>query len=540
MKRIAFSLFLFWYGMAAHAQRAPQKPRLVIGVVVDQMRWDYLYRFQAHYGQDGFVRLLTDGFRCEQAFINYLPSFTAPGHSCIYTGSVPSIHGIAGNDWIDVATGRHWYCTEDTTVYPLQGSRAAGSMSPRNLLSSTITDELKLATNFRSKVFGISLKDRGAILPAGHLADGAFWYDDSTGSFISSSYYGAALPTWLVNFNQKHLSDSFLRQGWTLLRPAAEYRQSVADDNVYEGRFSGERSPVFPHLAGGSARFSDLRRIPAGNAYTLAAARACIEGAALGQRAQATDFLCVSLSATDYIGHQFGPNSMEVEDTYLRLDRQLANFLRYLDRKLGKDGYLLFLTADHGAAHNAAWLQDKQMPAGNVPESSLARALRDYTEQTFKQQHLLQGIENYQVYLDESRLKQLHIERNRVVDSLRNWLYRQEGIAYVLDMKNLEDAAVPRPIVTLAVNGYNRKRSGDLLMVYEPGWYQGYSRTGTTHGTWNPYDTHIPLLWYGWHVPSGSTYRKIKMEDISATLAALLQIQMPNGCIGSVITELLP
>ena len=291
MSRLLKLLILCLFSFAAQAQqKIPERPKLVVGLVVDQMRWDYLYRYYDRFGSGGFRRLMNEGFNCEQTYINYVPAYTAPGHACVYTGSVPAIHGIAGNNWIDNRTGKNWYCTEDTTVLPLGGSLRAGQMSPRNLLSSTVTDELRLATNFRSRVYGIALKDRGAILPAGHLGNGAFWFDDSTGSFISSNYYGKALPDWLNRFNARHLPDSFLAKDWNLLYPAATYTQSLPDDNPYEGLSRNEKKPVFPHKAQSPLRFSRLRSIPAGNTYTLRAARACLEGEGLGNRGF-TDFL---------------------------------------------------------------------------------------------------------------------------------------------------------------------------------------------------------------------------------------------------------
>lgn len=530
----SFCLLLLSFSITLKA-RVTERPRLVVGIVADQMRWDYLYRFYDRYGDGGFKRLLKDGFSCEKAFINYIPSYTAPGHSCIYTGSVPSVHGIAGNDWIDNITGKHWYCTEDSSVLPVGGSRKAGMMSPRNLLASTITDELRLATNFRSKVFGISLKDRGAILPAGHLANAAFWFDDSTGNFISSSYYMKRLPRWMEEFNSERHPDRMLKKAWTTLYPLNTYTQSLPDDNPYEGSFKEEARPVFPHLKNLKRDYGNIRKTPAGNSYTLMAAAACIHAENLGGN-ESTDFLCISLSATDYIGHQFAPNSIEVEDTYLRLDQELESFLKYLDEKLGKENYLLFLTADHGGAHNAAFLQDRNMPAGNENEYKLAADLKSFLKKELKKENLIRGMENYQVFLDNEGIKASGIQREAVKEKIKDWFLQKPEVAYVIDLENPDKAAVPQLIRQKAINGYNRLRSGSLLIINNPGWYYGYAETGTTHGTWHPYDAHIPLLWYGWNIRPGKTNKTVHMEDISATLAALLKIQMPNGCIGKVIT----
>lgn len=525
---------------ATKAQQASvERPALVVGIVVDQMRWDYLYRYYERYGEDGFKRLMNGGFKCEAAYINYTPTFTAPGHACIYTGSVPAIHGIAGNDWIENATGEAKYCTDDRMVQSVGGSLRAGKMSPRNMLTTTITDELRLATNMRSKVFGIALKDRGGILPAGHLANGAYWFDDSTGNFISSTYYGNTLPQWLVAFNNKRYADSLSAIEWNTLYPIATYTQSLADNNPYEGVLKGENEPVFPHKAIDTRKgYGGLRYIPGGNIITLKAAKACIKGEALGQGSN-TDFLCVSLSSTDYAGHLFAPNAIEVEDMYLRLDKELASFFRYLDRHVGKGAYTVFLTADHGGAHNAKYMQDVRIPAGSTPEQAATTGLYDFVKNKFGKDSLIRDLSNYQVYLNEHQIEKAKIDKDALKHAIVEWYKKQDGVAYVIDMEDMDDAVVPEPIKTMVMNGYNRKRSGVIQIILNPAWYSGYGpSTGTTHGSWNPYDAHLPLLWYGWGIPKGKTNRTVHMTDIAATISALLKIQMPNGCVGHVITEI--
>jgi predicted AlkP superfamily pyrophosphatase or phosphodiesterase len=530
----AISLLSF-YTTNAKDNTVP-RPKLVVGIVVDQMRWDYLYKYYDEYGNDGFKRLINKGFNCQQTFISYLPSFTAPGHTCVYTGSVPSIHGIAANDWVDNKTGKYVYCTDDYDVHSVGGSSRAGKMSPKNMLVTTITDELRLSTNMQSRVFGVAIKDRGSILPGGHLANGAYWYDDSTGNFMSSSYYGSTLPQWLNNFNARRMPDSFLKSPWQLMRPTSSYTHNIGDNNPYEGLFLGEKQPVFPHMVTDLAKpnYSLLRRIPAGNTISIEMAKACIDGERLGQQT-ATDFLCLSFSSTDYIGHMYSPTALEVEDNYLQLDRDIALFLNYLDDKIGKNNYVLFLTADHGAAYNAEYLKDLKVPAGNSSETAEAKALNTMVKNQFGIDSSIIFLDNYQVSLNEQKIpaeKRDEIKK-AIIASLRD----RPGTAYVIDLENIQNSTVPEPIRSMVINGYNSKRSGCIQFIPEPGWYDGYAKTGTTHGTWNPYDTHIPLLWYGWHISPGETNQKTYMTDISATLAALLHIQMPNGCVGSVIKD---
>jgi predicted AlkP superfamily pyrophosphatase or phosphodiesterase len=540
-KYISLSL-LFFSSHPGFAQKNKQasQPKLVVGIVVDQMRWDYLYRYQERYGETGFKRLMQEGFNCQNAMINYLPGFTGPGHACVYTGSVPALHGIAANDWFDNLQQRPYYCTEDSTVNPVGSANArAGRMSPANLLASTITDELRLSNNFASRVFGIALKDRGSILPAGHLANGAYWFDDRSGNFISSSFYGNELPGWLKSFNDDKKARKYIQEDWETMYPINTYTQSLKDSNAYEGPFKGEAAPVFPHKVNGfdGSSYSALRALPGGNTIIFDAAKACIEGEDLGTKGVA-DFLCLSFSSTDYAGHQFAPNSIEIEDMYLKLDKELGAFLSYLDGKMGKGNYVVFLTADHGAAHNAQYLEDLKINAGNASEEQVHKQLNEHLKSIYARDTLVREIANYQVYINEPVLKNSMIDRNDLKRDIISWLQKQKTISYVVDLENMAANAVPEPLKTMIINGYNRQRSGCIQIILEPGWYSGYGATGTTHGTWNPYDAHIPLLWFGWGIPKGQTHRTVHMTDISATLAALLHIQMPNACVGEVITEI--
>lgn len=521
--------------MLSIAQTPNHRPRIVVGIVVDQMRWDYLYRFYDRYTEGGFKRLMRDGFRCEQTFVNYLPSYTAPGHTTIYTGTTPAFHGIVGNDWLEEKGFTSVYCCADTQVQSLGGAVAAGQMSPRNMKSNTIGDELRLATNFRSRVFGVSLKDRGAILPAGHSANGAFWFDDSTGNFISSSYYYSQLPDWVRRFNATRYADSLLSVPWKLMRPADSYRQSIADNNAYEYSMKGESAPVFPHYFK-MGDYKAIRRSPAGNQLSFLFAKQLIDAEKIGS--DECDFLALSLSATDYVGHAYAPNAMEVEDMYLRLDRQLASFLRFLDRRFGAGEYLIFLTADHGAAHNSEWLHSQKIPAGSLPESNLFRGLNAVLKSRFRQDSLVRGVMNYQVFFDEGRIKRSGIGREIIKAEVVRWCREQTGVHVVADLERGSTTLIPLPLRSLLEEGYYAPRSGSVSVIYEPAWYAD-GKKGTTHGTWNPYDRHIPLLWYGKGVPQGSSYQQVDMSDIAVTLAAMLQIQMPNAATGRVITDLL-
>jgi predicted AlkP superfamily pyrophosphatase or phosphodiesterase len=516
------------------------RPKLVVGIVVDQMRWDFLYRYYNRYGTGGFKRLLNEGFSCENATINYLPSFTAVGHASIFTGSVPALDGITGNDWTDQLTGKQIYCTEDSSAKTLGSNSQEGAMSPRNLLASTITDELRIATNFESRVVGISLKDRAAILPAGHTATAAFWLDDTNGHFISSSYYMEQLPEWLNQFNNSNRIVELIANDWNTLYPLDKYDQSDSLNQSYEGRFKDEKDAIFPHLIRKAYEMNkgSFRSTPFGNTLTLELAKAAINGYQLGA-GHSTDFLTINCASTDYVGHMFGPNSVEVEDTYLRLDKELAHFFEFLDAKIGKGTYTVFLTADHGAAHAIGYMKKHNLPADFWHAQPLLDSLNYTLASIFGVKHLIRSGMNYQVNFNMNAIISEHLNFDSIKKITVEYLERQPGIAYAVDMARIGETSVPEPLKTMIINGYNFKRSGAVQVVLQPGWFEGYSKTGTTHGTWNPYDTHIPLVFMGWGISHGASTAIVHMTDIAPTLAVLLHVQVPNASIGTPIREVL-
>lgn len=514
------------------------RPKLVVGLVIDQMRWDYLYRFYNRYGKNGFRRLINQGFSVENAFIPYIPTYTACGHASIYTGSVPSINGIIGNDWYDPQSNKKKYCVEDNEVKTVGSITKAGEMSPKNLLVTTITDELRVAGNFKSKVIGISLKDRGSILPVGHTANAAYWYDGENGNWISSTYYMQELPAWVKNYNAKKVVNAYYKNNWKTLYPINSYQESASDEKFYEEKFKGEKGTSFPHdLASGIDKNFDLiKATPFGNSMTFDLAKKAIEAEKLGQTGN-TDFLAVSCSSTDYVGHQFGPNSIEIEDTYLRLDLDLQDFFSYLDKTVGKKNYLFFLTADHGVSHIPGFLQENKLPGGLVSNSVLKKGADSLLSKDFNLNNALYKIINNQIYFNKQTVKASNADFAKIKKALINYLNTQNGIAGAVDLEILNQSSIPEEIKKYVGNGYNPQRSGDIYYIMKSGYIDGET-TGTTHGAWYPYDSHIPLIFMGWGVNPGKTNHIYYMTDISATLAAMLRIQMPSGCIGRPISEL--
>jgi predicted AlkP superfamily pyrophosphatase or phosphodiesterase len=520
----------------AQAPKQQPAPKLVVGIVVDQMRYDYIYKYWNKYGNDGFKRLVNEGFSCKNTNYNYVPTYTGPGHASIYTGTPPAIHGIIANEWFAGVPGKELYCAEDNTVQSVGTVSMAGKMSPRNMLSTSIADELRLSNGKRSKVIGIALKDRGAILPAGHTANAAYWFDGSSGNWISSTFYMNELPTWVIDFNKKELAKKYLSQKWTTMLPLDQYTESSADDTPYEKKFKGESAPVFPHdlpaLMAANQGFGMIRTTPFGNTLTKDFAIEAIKAENLG-KGNYTDMITISFSSTDYVGHSYGTHAIETEDTYLRLDKDLAELLKFLDTWVGKNNTIVFLTADHGAVEVPAFLSDNKVPAGysnpwGVIDSLRRSFIKDYGDT------LIQMYTNHQVYLNKKVIMQKGLNLAEIENKIAAALINVKGVAGVVTGTMLNSTQYTEGIKYRIQKGYYPKRAGDVIIYSDPSWVE-YDRTGTTHGTPYPYDTHVPLLWYGWNIKQGSSMEAVNITDIAPTLSMLLNIPFPNGCTGQPI-----
>ena len=514
------------------------RPKLVVGLVVDQMRWDYLYRYFNRYGNGGFKRLLREGFSFENTFVPYASAVTAAGHTCLYTGSIPSIHGIVGNDWIERDSGKAMYCAQDRSVNTVGSFSNQGQMSPKNMLVTSVGDELRLATNFKSRVLGIALKDRGGIFPAGHSANAAYWFDDSTGNWISSTYYMNKLPVWVSRYNDNRKVDSLMSKDWNLLYDKSFYEQSTEDDKKYERPLYHETTTTFPHayrsLIG--KNYYPFRQSPYGNTLTIDFAENTISNEKLGMSGQ-TDMLCVSLSSTDYIGHRFGPNSLETEDTYLRLDKDIEGFLNYLDTNIGAGNYLLFLSADHGAPQVPDFMKENKLPGGNLNASTLKKELNELCAGKFGVNKLVKAIYEYQVYLDNDKIDSARLNINIIKDVIVRYLKTKREVVNAFDYAEFDKVVMPGQKKEMFARGYFYKRSGDIQFILKPQYTDELS-IGTEHGTMYAYDSHIPLLWYGWRINPGKTNREVYMTDVAPTISAMLKIQMPGGSVGHVLEEL--
>lgn len=537
---LALALFSFTtFNAQKNKNNSSGKPKLVVGIVVDQMRWDFLYRFQKYYGNGGFNRLMNEGYNLNNVMIDYVPTVTALGHTAIYTGSVPSIHGIAGNDWTNRETGENVYCTTDKSVKGISSSsEKIGAHSPRNLWSTTITDQLAIASNFQSKIVGISLKDRASILPAGHNPTGAFWFDEGTGHFVTSSYYMNDLPQWLKNFNAQNWGEKLVSKGWNTLMPKENYKESSEDNAEWEYLLGSAKTPTFPYQNFASDYASKkgiIRTTPFGNTLTLKAAEAAVEGYQMGQSSN-TDFLAINIASTDYIGHSFGPNSVEIQDTYIRLDKDFEEFFKMLDAKVGKGEYLVFLSADHGGAHAEGFMRANKMVTGFF-DDGLQKNLEEDLKIKYADNKLIWGIDNYQIYLNQKLIAEKNLDEEAIKQQIISKLNKDPRVLYAVDLKKVASSPIPEPIKSRIINGYNWQRSGDIQIVSHDGMLPTYAKKGTTHSVWNSYDSHIPLIFMGKGARKGASAKPYHMTDIAPTLAQILKIENPSGNIGQPIVE---
>lgn len=520
---------LFAQQVEEHKFAPDERPKLVVGIVVDQMRYEYLTRYWEHFGEDGFKRVVNEGYNFANNHFNYFPTYTGPGHAAIYTGATPSVNGIVGNDWFDRKLGRDMYVVEDTSVQTVGGTGGVGQMSPANLNSSTFVDELKMQ-NEASKVVAVSLKDRGAVLAAGHIGDQAYWYDSETGNFVSSSWYMEELPEWVQEFNREGAARKYSNTTWETLLPLEEYDESNPDDSPYEGTFDWEEKPVFPHELGKSddGTYGTLPNSPFGNTVVKDFAKKAIDHEALGSDA-ITDVLAISFSSTDYIGHQFGPRSVEVQDTYLRLDRELAELLDTLDEKVGTGNYLVFLTADHGAVDVPNELVDRGLPGGYIDRDTISKQLMQYLAGKYGKEQWVRALANQQVYLNRSLISEKGLSLKAIQEDVARFLLQFEGVSSTNTAYNFSSRQYPEGLQAMYQRGFDYQRSGDVFVQLKPGWLISSYRTGTTHGSPYNYDTHIPMLLYGWGVPQGINQEKTAITQLAPTLSVLLNTPFPNG-----------
>ncbi|MDO1499750.1 alkaline phosphatase family protein [Winogradskyella maritima] len=517
------------------------KPKLVVGIVVDQMRYDYLTRFESQFGDDGFKRLTGKGFNFKNNHYNYIPTYTGPGHASIFTGTTPKYHGIIGNNWYDKVLKETVYCAGDESVSSVGTTHNAGKMSPHRMLTTTFADENRLFTQMKGKSIGISLKDRGAILPAGHTANGAYWFHGKDeGAWISSSFYISELPEWVETFNASDKAEQYFKT-WDTFKELSTYSESGSDENNFEGGFNGKDTAAFPYdlnaLKAENGNYDILKATPYGNSLTADFAMAAIKGEQLGKDAT-TDVLTVSFSSTDYVGHNFGVNSKEIEDTYIRLDADLERFFQFLDTEVGAGEYVVFLTADHGAINVPAYLDKNRIPSGYLNNQKTRTRFGEYIKSKFNSESLVENVSNNQVFLNKAEVVSRNLDITAIRRDIANELIAYDRVDKVYTAEAMINFNFTTGIESLLQNGYHQKRSGDIILVPETAFIS-YGKTGSTHGSGLNYDTHVPLLFYGKGIKKGASYERTVIPDIAPTISAMLGISFPNASTGRPLTEIL-
>ncbi len=515
-----------------------ERPKLVVSIIVDQLRYDYLERFQSHFTEKGFGLFYKQGAVLSFGRYNYFPTSTAPGHATVLSGGPPSEHGVIGNEWFDKRTRKSVYCAEDTSVEGVGVTGKSGQRSPKNFIGSNLADQMRL--HLGSRVVGISMKDRGAILPAGKKPVGAYWFDSKTGHFVTSTYYTKKLPGWVADYNGKDRAGSFLGTSWKRLLPVDQY--DFEDDGVGERPLAGEKKPVFPHQIGKKKdkTRSAVMPTPFANQILTEFAIAAIEGEGLGTGSQ-SDLLCISYSPVDYVGHSFGPNSHEIQDTIIRLDRQLADLFAYLDKKIGLGNVLIQLTADHGVAPLPEFAQSQGIGAGRYKAADQLLDLMGKLSDRFgpAKYFLYPQFRSGQLIYDHAVLREKKIPVSQVDAFVREWAFDTGVYQAAYSRDQLLDGRAPGQIGRAVFNGFHGERGADMILIAKPFWIPTYGKGGTTHGSPYNYDTHVPMLFYGQGVKPGRYDDEFYITDIAPTLAAILRVEFPSGCIGKPLTRMI-
>ncbi len=537
---------------------AREPPRLILQITVDQLRGDLPLRYREQFGEGGFRYLLEQGIHYDNAHHAHANTETVVGHATLATGAHPAAHGMVGNLWFDRKAGRTVYNIEDpayamltggagvdskTEIDPTQKAAATDGRSPAAILTTTFGDELSIATQGAARVFGVSVKDRGAVTMAGHTGK-AFWFSKSAGQFVTSTYYYDDDPSWVKAWNAKQLPARYSGASWELLHPVERYRFGDRDDQAWEPDLFGF-GRTFPHpfSTAESPYFTSLLTLsPVADDITADFAKALIDAEDLGDD-DVTDYLSISFSATDYVGHVFGPSSLEAEDNLLRLDRTLADLFAYIDKEIGLDRTLIVLSADHGTPEAPGYLRELGKLGGYVtPDlwdtTAAAERIRKRFGLTGK---LIQGYDHPYLNLSDDVRGADGVDLVAVETAIAEELVAFEGVAYAFPSSRLREGSLPENGLTRAVlNNYNPDRSGDIYVVFDPGWFiadfDGLSVT-VTHGSPWRHDTYVPILFAGYGLSPQTVSRRVHAVDVAITLAAIADTRPPDGAAGDVLLE---
>jgi predicted AlkP superfamily pyrophosphatase or phosphodiesterase len=539
---------------------AAERPRLILQITVDQFRGDLPMRYVDRLGEGGLRYLLEEGIHYNNAHHAHANTETIVGHATLATGAHPAAHGMIGNIWFDRTTGMTTYNIEDpdfrlltegadidadTEIDPTQKAATSDGRSPRAILTTTFSDELAAYTGGRAKVFGVSVKDRGAVSMAGHTGK-AFWFSKSTGQFVTSTYYYDDYPRWVVDWNARQLPQSYGGRAWELLHPVETYMFGDKDDQDWEVVL-GDFGRTFPHpfTTPDNPYFTTFLTLsPAGDQLTTDFAKTLIDAEGLGDDA-VTDYLAVSYSATDYVGHFFGPSSLEAEDNLLQLDRTLADLFAYVHQEVGLENTLIVLSADHGGPEAPGYLESLSIPAGYVsPETWDTEPAIDRLKSRFGiEGKLLEGYDHPYVYLASDLLDDPDVDLAALEQAIAAELMTFPAVAYAVPSTSLERGTVPDNLLIRAVrNNYNAARSGNVYVVFQPGWFindlDGLS-AAVVHGSPWRYDTYVPIIFAGHGIKPQTVSRRVHTVDVAITLSTMIGTLPPSGAAGEVLMEVL-
>lgn len=542
-----YFVFLFFASFFnVTAQSGPkipsEKPKLIVGIVIEQMRYEYLPRYWDKLSDNGFKRLINGGSFCKNARYNYLFTQSAPGHSTISTGSYPSEHGIVSDNWFNRLLNKKIYATSDAQMLPVGGSYETGQNSPANLLPSTFSDELKIFNNSRSKIIGISMDPHAAILSTGHMADGAYWYDDKTGTWMSSSFYIDSLPGWIKEFNNKALPDIYLEQIWKPLFPLSEYTESQPDTSQYEKGIKKQKNfpydlDIISRVERNKRDYSVLRYTPFGDTYVKDFAITAILEEKLGED-DITDMIAISFSVLDFIGHAFGPNSVEMEDAFLVLDRDIAHLLDFLEDTFGKENILVYLTAAHGISDSPQLLKSKGLTSGKFVSLKAISLLKSYLNVTYGEGDWVLGYHGQQIFLNRNLIEDSRLSLEDFQTRVAGFIIQFSGVANTVTSSTLQTTQFSGGINEKIQNSFNQARSGDVIINLKPGWIEENGTVAEHNSAWS-YDVHVPLVWYGWKVLRKVIHRRVDIIEIAPTLSYMLNISYPNASTADPIQEVI-
>lgn len=539
---IAFIFISLWVAAQENTRIPSDKPKLIIGININQFRYDYIPRFWNKLGEDGFKKLINRGSYCENTSYNYISSDLGIGCATIATGTNPSGHGIVASSWYNNLMDQIDNYVFDKEVKTIGGSYEKGLCSSKNLMVSTYADEIKIASNFKSKIISISLDPAPALFSAGHSANQVYWFDSNEGNWITSSYYTDSLPQWVKDFNNKRFPDTYLMNDWTTLLPINDYTASQLDNSQYETGMFGQK--VFPYVMkdltkkfSRNGKYEIIKFLPYGDNLAKDFAISAIINEELGKD-EYTDVLTLSFSVTERIGNLYGPLSVETEDLVLRLDKEISHLLDFIDKTLGKENVLIYLTAEHGVVHIPEYLNDNKIPSGYFTSGGAISLLRSYMGNIYGKGDWIKQYHGQQIYLNRTLIEDAKLNLSEVQDKVAGLMLQFNGVANTMTSTALQSTNFTEGIYCSMQNSYNQKRSGDVMISLRAGWAEKPDLNAGFAASYG-HENRVPLIWYGWKIGRKTVHRKIDLTDIAPTICTFMEINYPNAATGSPILEII-